>query len=84
MIGVYDRRLRASSAMVQRWDEHNAWVTKVHLQRDGNRELISGGFAGDIKIWDIRESQSIRTIDAYAHANMTSLAVHDHHPVIAR
>ncbi|KAI8333711.1 raptor N-terminal caspase like domain-containing protein [Chlamydoabsidia padenii] len=83
MIGVYDRRLRSSSAMVQRWDEHNAWVTKVHLQRDGNRELVSGGFAGDIKIWDIRESQSIRTIDAYTHADMTSLAVHDHHQVIA-
>ncbi|CAO3591263.1 unnamed protein product [Absidia cylindrospora] len=82
MIGVYDRRLRSASAMVQRWDEHKAWITGIHLQRDGNRELISGGFAGDIKIWDIRESQSIRTIEAHTHTDMTSLAVHDHSQVI--
>ncbi|CAO3586558.1 unnamed protein product [Absidia cylindrospora] len=81
MIGVYDRRLRPNSAMVQRWDEHKSWVTKVHMQRGGNRELISGG-AGDIKIWDIRDSQSIRTIEAHTDANMTSLEVHDHSQVI--
>ncbi|KAI8086100.1 raptor N-terminal caspase like domain-containing protein [Halteromyces radiatus] len=82
LIGVYDRRLKNSSSMVQRWDEHNAWVTGVHLQRDGNRELVSGGFGGDIKIWDIRQTHSIRTIEAHTHADMTSLAVHDHSQVI--
>ncbi|KAI7884176.1 hypothetical protein K492DRAFT_40086 [Lichtheimia hyalospora FSU 10163] len=83
MVGVYDRRLRTSSAMVQRWEEHKAWVTSVHLQRDGTRELVSGGFAGDIKVWDIREPSSLRTIEAHTHADMTALAVHDHSPVIA-
>lgn len=70
--------------MVQRWEEHKAWVTSVHLQRDGTRELVSGGFAGDIKVWDIREPSSLRTIEAHRHADMTALAVHDHSPVIAR
>ncbi|ORX58298.1 hypothetical protein DM01DRAFT_1319147 [Hesseltinella vesiculosa] len=82
VIGVYDRRLRSTSALVQRWEEHQSWVTGIHLQRDGNRELISGGYGGDIKIWDIRESQSIRTIRAHTDAEMTSLAVHDHCQVI--
>lgn len=68
--------------MVRRWDEHDAWVTGVYLQKDGNRELVSGSSNGDVKIWDIRESQSIRTIDA--HNDMTSIAVHDHAPVFAR
>ncbi|CAO3626909.1 unnamed protein product [Cunninghamella echinulata] len=80
-VGVYDRRLRPSHALVRRWDEHDAWVTGVHLQKDGNRELVSGSSNGDIKIWDIRESQSIRTIDA--HSDMTSIAIHDHAQVIA-
>ena len=71
-------------SMVQRWDEHKAWVTGVHLQRDGDRELVSGGFGGDIKIWDIREASSLRTIEAHTHVDMTALAVHDHSPVIAR
>lgn len=59
-------------------------MTSVHLQRDGTRELVSGGFAGDIKVWDIREPSSLRTIEAHTHADMTALAVHDHSPVIAR
>ncbi|KAG0172829.1 hypothetical protein DFQ29_008217 [Apophysomyces sp. BC1021] len=83
LIGVYDRRLRPTSALVQRWDEHKAWITGVHLQRDGNRELVSGSFGGDIKIWDIREPNSLRTIEAHTHANMTALALHDQSQTIA-
>ncbi|KAG2234459.1 raptor N-terminal caspase like domain-containing protein [Thamnidium elegans] len=82
-ISVYDRRLGPEEALVKKWEEHKAWVTGVHLQREGNRELISGGFEGDVKIWDIRESQSLRTISAHTHNEMTALAVHDHSQVIA-
>ncbi|KAL0143777.1 WD repeat-containing protein mip1 [Mucor lusitanicus] len=82
-IGVYDRRLSPEEARVKKWEEHKAWVTGIHLQREGNRELVSGGFEGDIKIWDIRESQSLRTIEAHTHNEMTALAVHDHSSVIA-
>ncbi|KAF7731549.1 hypothetical protein EC973_009313 [Apophysomyces ossiformis] len=83
LIGVYDRRMRSNSALVQRWDEHKSWITGIHLQRDGNRELISGGFGGDIKTWDLREPNSLRTIDAHTHANMTALAFHDQSQTIA-
>ncbi|KAI9030878.1 hypothetical protein CLU79DRAFT_831399 [Phycomyces nitens] len=83
LMGVYDRRLKGNEAMVQRWDEHKSWVANVHLQRDGNRELVSGGLGGDIKIWDIRQSHSLMTIDAHSHVDMTALAVHDHTQVIA-
>ncbi|KAI8369718.1 raptor N-terminal caspase like domain-containing protein [Blakeslea trispora] len=82
-IGVYDRRLSPDKARVKKWDEHKAWVTGIHLQREGYRELVSGGFEGDIKIWDIRESQSLRTIEAHRHNEMTALSVHDHSNVIA-
>ncbi|KAG1056672.1 hypothetical protein G6F43_001453 [Rhizopus delemar] len=82
-IGVYDRRLGPSESRVKKWDEHKAWITNIHLQREGTRELVSGGFEGDIKIWDIRETQSLKTIEAHTHSNMTSLAVHDHSYVVA-
>ncbi|CEI97774.1 Putative WD repeat domain-containing protein mip1 (Fragment) [Rhizopus microsporus] len=97
-IGVYDRRLSPQErynkklkelgiyfyySLVKKWDEHKAWITNIHLQREGTRELVSGGFEGDIKIWDIRESQSIKTIEAHTHSEMTSLAVHDHSYVMA-
>ncbi|KAI8985958.1 raptor N-terminal caspase like domain-containing protein [Pilobolus umbonatus] len=82
-IGVYDRRLSPDEARVRRWEEHKAWVTGVHLQREGNRELVSGGFEGDIKLWDIRLNQSIRTIEAHTHNEMTALTVHDHSQVVA-
>ncbi|CAO3644478.1 unnamed protein product [Mucor hiemalis] len=82
-IGVYDRRLAPEAACVKKWEEHKAWVTGVHLQREGSRELVSGGFEGDVKIWDIRESQSLRTIEAHTHNEMTTLAVHDHSQVFA-
>jgi regulator-associated protein of mTOR len=70
--------------LVKRWSEHKAWVTGVHLQREGTRELISGGLEGDIKVWDMRETKSFRTIEAHKHNEMTSLAVHDHSGVVAR
>ncbi|KAI8984718.1 raptor N-terminal caspase like domain-containing protein [Mycotypha africana] len=82
-IGVYDRRLNPNEARVKLWNEHKAWITGIHLQREGTRELVSGGFEGDIKIWDIRETKSIRTIEAHTHNEMIALAVHDHSSVIA-
>lgn len=71
-------------SLVKKWEEHKAWITNIHLQREGTRELVSGGLEGDIKIWDIRESHSLRTIEAHSRNDMTSLAVHDHSSVIAR
>lgn len=71
-------------SLVRKWDEHKAWVTGIHLQREGNRELVSGGFEGDIKMWDMRQDKSLKTIEAHTHSEMTALAVHDHSNVMAR
>ncbi|CAM0135452.1 unnamed protein product [Umbelopsis sp. WA50703] len=82
-IRIFDRRLPPQQAVVQEWSEHNAWVTNVQLQRNGNRELVSGSYNGDIKIWDIRLANSIRTILSHKNTDMTALALHDHAPVVA-
>jgi len=79
---IYDQRAKPTSALVRIWKEHRAWVTNVHLQRGGQRELISASRNGDVKLWDLRASNSLRTIVA-APGGLRTLAVHEHAPVFA-
>ncbi|RUS18731.1 hypothetical protein BC937DRAFT_88408 [Endogone sp. FLAS-F59071] len=82
-VRVYDRRIPVREAMVMQYKEHKTWVVNLHMQRSGNRELISGSGEGEIKLWDIRMRHSLHTIEAHGGSEMTTLAVHDHAPVIA-
>ncbi|ORX88057.1 hypothetical protein K493DRAFT_237024 [Basidiobolus meristosporus CBS 931.73] len=81
-VRVYDRRIEPRDSMVMCWREHPGWVVNVHMQHGGNRELVSGSVAGDIKLWDIRHPASIYTIEAHTQ-ELTALAVHEHAPVFA-
>ncbi|OLL23090.1 WD repeat-containing protein mip1 [Neolecta irregularis DAH-3] len=80
-VRVYDKRNKPRDSMVRSWKEHKSWVSKVHLQRGGNRELASACVDGDIRLWDIRNSKSLRVINA--HKTLKSFAVHEHAPVMA-
>ncbi|KAH8148186.1 uncharacterized protein LAJ45_07638 [Morchella importuna] len=79
---IYDRRLPSRDSMVKRWKEHNAWIVKVHMQRGGMRELVSGSATGEVKLWDIRMDSPIKSFLAHTKG-MRSLSVHEHAPVIA-
>ncbi|KAF2476312.1 WD repeat-containing protein-like protein mip1 [Lindgomyces ingoldianus] len=81
-IRVYDQRQKPATAMVKVWKEHKQWITNVHLQRGGQRELISGCRSGEVKLWDIRMDKSVRTIRATADT-LRTLSVHEHAPVFA-
>ncbi|KAF2230305.1 putative TORC1 growth control complex subunit Kog1 [Viridothelium virens] len=81
-VRVYDQRCRPAEAMVKVWKEHRQWVTNVHLQRGGVRELVSGCRSGEVKLWDIRNDKSIRTVKATSGTQRT-LSVHEHAPVFA-
>lgn len=40
---VYDRRIPPRDNMVRSYKGyHKAWIQNVHMQRGGNRELVSG------------------------------------------
>ncbi|KAF3915731.1 hypothetical protein AA313_de0206634 [Arthrobotrys entomopaga] len=81
-VRVYDRRVDPRDAMVRAWKEHKAWITTVHMQRGGLRELVTGSTNGDVKLWDIRNPSAL--LDVMAHkSGMRSLAVHEHAPVFA-
>ncbi|MBE7180549.1 MAG: hypothetical protein INR71_04930, partial [Terriglobus roseus] len=63
-VRVYDVREKPQTAMVRVWKEHRQWITNVHLQRGGTRELVSGCRSGEVKLWDIRSDKSLKTIRA--------------------
>ncbi|KAH6620167.1 WD repeat-containing protein-like protein mip1 [Boeremia exigua] len=81
-IRVYDQRQKPATAMVKVWKEHKQWVTNVHLQRGGQRELVSGCRSGEVKLWDIRMDRSVKTIQATTD-HLRTLSVHEHAPVFA-
>ncbi|OAG06716.1 WD repeat-containing protein-like protein mip1 [Paraphaeosphaeria sporulosa] len=81
-VRVYDQRQKPATAMVKVWKEHKQWVTNVHLQRGGQRELISGCRDGEVKLWDIRMDKSVKTIQATSD-HLKTLSVHEHAPVFA-
>ena len=81
-VQVFDQRERSQTAMVQRYSSHKQWITNVHIQRGGMRELISGSRNGEIKLWDIRMTKELKTIQATRHT-LRTLSVHEHAPVFA-
>ncbi|PWW72919.1 hypothetical protein C7212DRAFT_354532 [Tuber magnatum] len=81
-VRIYDRRLAPRDSMVKVWKEHKAWIVKVHMQRGGMRELVSGSATGEVKLWDIRMDNPVRGFLAHTKG-MRSLSVHEHAPIIA-
>lgn len=84
-IGVYDQRHPPASSLVRVWEEHTSWVQRVHLQRFGERELVSASMSGDVRLWDIRASASLASTNVTdsLRAPFSSAAVHDRIPVLA-
>jgi regulator-associated protein of mTOR len=68
--------------MVKVWREHKQWITNVHMQRGGLRELISGSRNGEIRLWDLRMDNALSTIYA-TKDTLRTLSVHEHAPVFS-
>ncbi|KAI9669540.1 MAG: hypothetical protein M1817_004659 [Caeruleum heppii] len=81
-VRVYDQRSSPREAMVRVWKDHKQWITNVHMQRGGLRELVSGSRNGEVKLWDLRMDQPFRTFQA-TRDTLRSLSVHEHAPVFA-
>ncbi|KAK1147433.1 Target of rapamycin complex 1 subunit kog1 [Aspergillus melleus] len=79
-VRVFDQRLKPTTSMVKVWREHKQWITNVHMQRGGLRELVSGSRNGEIRLWDLRMDDPISTIYA-TRDTLRTLSVHEHAPV---
>lgn len=84
-IRVYDRRVDPRDSMVKLWRNalgERSWITNIHMQRGGYRELVSGSTNSTINLWDIRMDEPVLTFKGH-EKSMTSIQVHEHAPVIA-
>jgi regulator-associated protein of mTOR len=81
-VRIYDKRLGPRDAMIKLWKDHKAWVTNIHMQRGGHRELLSSCVTGEVKLWDLRLSSCVSEVQAHS-GNLRSMAVHEHAPVFA-
>ncbi|RKP25316.1 raptor N-terminal caspase like domain-containing protein, partial [Syncephalis pseudoplumigaleata] len=82
VVRVFDRRHPPRESLVISWNEHPAWLLNVHQPQNRPHDLLSASMAGDIKLWDIRQVDSVLTIEADTNG-LTAFAVHDHTPVMA-
>ncbi|GJJ76881.1 regulatory associated protein of mTOR [Entomortierella parvispora] len=80
-VRVYDRRQPQHQALTMVWKKHKSWIQNVRMQRGGFRELVSGSVDGIIKVWDVRQQESLRTIEV--RDPISALDLHHHAPVIA-
>ncbi|KAI9050277.1 hypothetical protein LZ554_005445 [Drepanopeziza brunnea f. sp. 'monogermtubi'] len=83
-IRVFDTRNRPQEAMVKKWKDESGgvWVKSVHMQRGGQRELVSASINGKVKLWDIRMDKCLRTINTTGDGLRTA-STHEHLPVFA-
>ncbi len=83
---LFDTRIRPQEAMTKAWKDENdkdrAWITSVHMQRGGQRELLSAGTNGRVKLWDLRMDKPLRTIRA-TNTGLRTASTHEHLPVFA-
>ncbi|XP_065167267.1 regulatory-associated protein of mTOR isoform X2 [Atheta coriaria] len=71
-IRVFDRRCSPADSRIKTWIDHSSPVIGVQLR--GN-SVVSGGSAGDIKIYDLRKNSAVCPISS-APTPMIAMAVH--------
>lgn len=82
-IGISTENRFRGSQTNQHYKEHGSWiVSTAFTSYGGNHEIVSGSISGEVKIWDLRFSASIRTHNVQ-RSQMTALAIHPLIPLIA-
>ncbi|KAI6778211.1 WD repeat-containing protein-like protein [Emericellopsis cladophorae] len=83
-VRVFDTRARPQDSMVRKWKDNSdrQWIKSVHMQRGGQRELLSASRNGKVKVWDIRMDSPLHTFQA-TRDTLRTASVHEHLPVFA-
>ncbi|KAB5547163.1 raptor N-terminal caspase like domain-containing protein [Coniochaeta sp. 2T2.1] len=82
-VRVYDSRIRPQDSMTRKWkDEERQWVRAVHMQRGGQRELVSSSRNGIVRMWDIRMQDPLKKFVVTRDVLRTA-STHEHLPVFA-
>jgi regulator-associated protein of mTOR len=82
-VRVYDTRMKLQETMVRKWkDDDRQWVRAVHMQRGGQRELVTASRNGIVRMWDIRMSEALKSFRVTRDVLRTA-STHEHLPVFA-
>ena len=70
-------------SLVQTLREHKGWVVNAHMQlHSRDRHIVTASVDGDIRVWDPRFTQSVKSIPGVAgSANVCD--IHPHAPLLA-
>jgi regulator-associated protein of mTOR len=83
-VRVFDTRNRPQESMVRKWKDESdrQWIRSVHMQRGGQRELLSASRNGKVKVWDIRMDKPLRSFQT-TRDTLRTASTHEHLPVFA-
>lgn len=83
-VRVFDTRERPQDSMVRKWKDESdrQWIKSVHMQRGGQRELVSASRNGKVKVWDIRMDRPLRSFQT-TRDTLRTASTHEHLPVFA-
>ncbi|GKU00067.1 transcription factor [Fusarium langsethiae] len=83
-VRVFDTRNRPQESMVRKWKDESdrQWIKSVHMQRGGQRELVSASRNGKVKIWDIRMDKPLHSFQT-TRDTLRTASTHEHLPVFA-
>ncbi|PHH51083.1 Target of rapamycin complex 1 subunit mip1 [Ceratocystis fimbriata CBS 114723] len=83
-VRVYDLRLKPQDSMIKKWRDESdrQWVMTVHMQRGGQRELLSASRNGKVRLWDIRMDKPLHTFQT-TRDTLRTASTHEHLPVFA-
>ncbi|KAF7553732.1 hypothetical protein G7046_g7007 [Stylonectria norvegica] len=83
-VRVFDTRNRPQESMVRKWKDESdrQWIKTVHMQRGGQRELLSASRNGKVKVWDIRMDKPLHSFQTTRNTLRTA-STHEHLPVFA-
>ncbi|KHN98809.1 Regulatory associated protein of TOR [Metarhizium album ARSEF 1941] len=83
-VRVFDTRQRPQDSMVRKWKDESdrQWIKSVHMQRGGQRELVSASRNGKVKVWDIRMDRPLHSFQT-TRDTLRTASTHEHLPVFA-
>ncbi|KAJ1832635.1 Target of rapamycin complex 1 subunit kog1 [Coemansia sp. RSA 2711] len=83
LVRVMDRRLDARTGVVANWREHSPGRVCSVFMRPGQAEVVSASDNGDVKYWDLRQSQSLHTLqNTHPSQRLEYMVAHENAPVV--
>jgi regulator-associated protein of mTOR len=84
-VRLFDWRVPPRYSHVNTFADQHGWIVNVATLPHDDDQIISGTVTGNVKLWDLRTGQALRTYTTAAATNdvTTAVAVHPWDPVIA-